>query len=166
MKTPLWFVLAACLTTSVLWQTVDAKERSACDKGQVSRASGACEDPDDIDMAVEEVAPQHGIPKGVCRLGYAQQGARLCMTGTRGPNTYTNAVFDCMENFGRLADYNDWRYRIFRGDGVAAPVGFWLGPITADNLALFVNLPNVADFDGETSRFDSRSYVCAHDDGK
>jgi hypothetical protein len=36
--------------------------------------------------------------------------------------------------------------------------------MTGDNLALYVNLPDITDFDGETSRFDSRQYVCAHDD--
>jgi hypothetical protein len=69
------------------------------------------------------------------------------MTGSRGPASFANAFLDCM----------------FRGDGLPGPVGWWLGPITADNTALYVNLPNVADFDGETSRFDLRNYACAHD---
>jgi hypothetical protein len=105
------------------------------------------------------------IPSPVCRLGFVQQGAFLCMTGTRGPTSFANAVVECMDSGGRVADYHDWRFRIFRGDGLPAPVGFWLGPLTADNRALFVNSPNVADFDGETSRFDSRNFVCAHDRG-
>jgi hypothetical protein len=104
------------------------------------------------------------FPQGVCRAGYAQQGARLCMTGGRGPNTFANALVDCQDIFGRIANYGDWRYRRFRGDGVLAPVGWWLGPMTADNQALFVNAANEADFEGETSRFDSRPYACAHDD--
>jgi hypothetical protein len=120
--------------------------------------------PDDIATGPDARTTRHGIAKGVCRPGYFQQGSGLCMTGERGPNSFTNAVIDCMDIFGRVADYHDWRYRIFRGDGVAAPVGWWLGPMTADNVALFVNLPNIGDFDGETSRFDSRSYACAHDD--
>jgi hypothetical protein len=131
MKATAWFVLAACLTTSALWQPVDAKDRSACEKGQVSRQSGACEDSDDIASGPAAGTTRHGIPKGVCRPGYFQQGSGLCMTGERGPNSFTNAVIDCMDLFGRVADYHDWRYRIFRGDGVAAPVGWWLGPITA-----------------------------------
>ena len=53
--------------------------------------------------------------------------------------------------------------RILCGDGFPAPVGWWLGPITADNRALFVNSPNIGDFDGETSRFDLRNFACAHD---
>jgi hypothetical protein len=110
-------------------------------------------------------APPHGIPKKNCRtaFGYAQQGAFLCMTGQRGPASFANAMLDCMDLAGRVADYHDWRYRTFRGDGAQAPVGWWLGGITADNTALFVNQANAADFDGETSRFDSRPYACAHD---
>jgi hypothetical protein len=103
------------------------------------------------------------VPSTTCRPGYAQQGFRLCMTGSRGPASFANAFLDCMDSGGRVANYHDWRYRIFRGDGVPGPVGWWLGPITADNTALYVNLPNVADFDGETSRFDLRNYACAHD---
>jgi hypothetical protein len=110
-------------------------------------------------------APPHGIPKKNCRtgFGYAQQGTFLCMTGQRGPASFANAMLDCMDLAGRVADYHDWRYRTFRGDGAQAPVGWWLGGITADNTALFVNQANAADFDGETSRFDSRPYACAHD---
>jgi hypothetical protein len=51
----------------------------------------------------------------------------------------------------RVADVSDWRYRIFRGDGVSAPVGWWLGTRTGDNKALYVNSANVGDFDGEAS---------------
>jgi hypothetical protein len=102
-------------------------------------------------------------PAVACRPGYAQQGFWLCMTGSRGPASFANAFLDCMDSGGRVANYHDWRYRIFRGDALPAPVGWWLGGITADNTALDVNLPNIADFDGETSRFDLRNYACAHD---
>jgi hypothetical protein len=104
-----------------------------------------------------------GVPHKTCRAGFAPQGVWLCMTGTRGPATFANAMFDCMNLGARVADYHDWRFRTFAGDGAAAPVGFWLGPITADNTALFANLANPGDFDGETSRFDSRFHACAHD---
>lgn len=43
-------------------------------------------------------------------------------------------------------------------------MGDWLGPITADNRALFVNQSNLNDFDAETNRFESRLFFCAHDD--
>ena len=109
------------------------------------------------------VQPAHGIPAGTCRTGYVQQGPRLCMTGFQTATSFTNAQLRCMDIRGRVADYHDWRYRIFRGDGVSPPVGIWLGEITADNTALFVNQNVVSDFDGETSRFDTRSFVCAHD---
>jgi hypothetical protein len=109
------------------------------------------------------VQPQHGIPAAACRAGYVQQGTRLCMTGTQTATSFTNAQLRCMDIRGRVADYHDWRYRIFRGDGLPAPVGFWLGEITDDNAALFVNSNNVGDFDGQGSRFDTRGFVCAHD---
>ena len=172
MKAATWFVLAAWLTTSAFGQTADAGPRSACEKGYINH-QGTCED-EHYDSAAQEVgteeegttqaAPSSRFQSSACRLGYVQQGSRLCMTGARGPASFANAEVDCQDIFGRVAGYKDWRYRIFRGDGIAAPVGFWLGPITADNVALFVNLPNIGDFDGETSRFDSRFYVCAHDD--
>jgi hypothetical protein len=101
-----------------------------------------------------------------CRAGYTQQGTRLCVSGGRGPATFANAVLDCMDSGGRVANYQDWRYRTFRGDGSAAPVEWWLGPITTDNKALYVNQANVGDYDGETSRFNPRNYACAHDLGR
>jgi hypothetical protein len=103
-----------------------------------------------------------GVPASTCRPGYVQQGFWLCMTGTRGPASFANAALDCADSGARVSDYHDWRYRIFRGDGLPAPVGWWLGPITGDNKALFANQANVGDYDGETSRFDSRNYACAH----
>jgi hypothetical protein len=106
-----------------------------------------------------------GVPASLCRtgFGYFREGSRLCMTSVRGPATFANATVDCADIFGRVADYSDWRYRFLRGDGAHAPVGWWLGPITADNTALFVNQDNPGDFDGETNRFESRFYACAHD---
>jgi len=110
--------------------------------------------------------PTPPAPGIACRAGYAQQSSRLCMTGSRGPASFANAFLDCMDSGGRVANYHDWRYRIFKGDGQPSPVGWWLGGITADNTALYANLANVADFDGETSRFDIRNYACAHDLGQ
>ena len=72
-------------------------------------------------------------------------------------------MLTCMDSGGRVADYHDWRYRTFRGDRLPAPVGWWLGGITDDNAALFVNGTNTGDFDGQGSRFDLRNYACAHD---
>jgi hypothetical protein len=105
-----------------------------------------------------------GVPASTCRVGYSPVGTRLCLTSTRTPaRSFANAELDCQDIRGRVADYADWRYRNQRGNGAGPPVGFWLGPITADNRALFVNQSNVGDFDGETSRFDLRFYACAHD---
>lgn len=86
------------------------------------------------------------------------------MTGAQAAASFANAERRCQDIMGRVADYADWRYRRFRGDGILAPVGWWLGPMTADNRALYVNQANDADFDGETNRFDIRQFACAHDD--
>ena len=85
------------------------------------------------------------------------------MTGARGLQFFDNATVLCQDIGGRVADVSDWRYRIFRGDGVSAPVGWWLGTRTGDDTALFVNSSNVGNFDGEASVFASRDYACVHD---
>jgi hypothetical protein len=162
MKAALWIMLSACVMTGMAWHPAYAGSKSACDKGQISR-EGSCEDPTPK-LSAEEKLQSQAVPAPSCRAGYFQVGPRLCMTGAQAANTFANAMAICEAKFGRVADYGDWRYRRLFGDGIAAPVGWWLGPITADNRALFVNLPNTGDFDGETSRFDSRSYACAHDD--
>lgn len=105
-----------------------------------------------------------GFGTGSCRAGYYQVGPRLCMTGALGPASLANAMAYCQAIFGSLAGYSEWRYRVLYGDGIMPPVGWWLGPITADNTGLYVNQSVVGDFDGETNRFESRYYVCAHDD--
>lgn len=104
-----------------------------------------------------------GVPSSGCRAGFVQQGYWLCMTGYRGVAQYDNAALYCEDIGGRVADVNDWRYRIYRGDGLSAPVGWWFGPRTGDNSALFANSSNRGDPDGEASVFDSRGYACAHD---
>jgi hypothetical protein len=172
MKALIQFLIVVLLG-GVFWQTAQAQQLSACEQLQFGN-TGGCEDEGIVSVSPEaeiisnspeqaQTAGFFGNGQCLTGFGYVSMGARLCMTGTRGPATFANADLDCKDIFGRVADYGDWRYRIFRGDGLPAPVGFWLGPITADNTALFVNLPNIADFDGEASRFDSRSYVCAHD---
>jgi len=110
-----------------------------------------------------DVAASPGVPAPTCRPGFTQQGFRLCMTAARGAIQYDNAVILCQDIGGRVADVNDWRYRIFRGDGVSAPVNFWFGPRTGDDRALFANSSNVGNPDGEASVFDFRGFVCAHD---
>jgi hypothetical protein len=162
MRTVLWLALAACLVTGGGWQVVYAQPLSACEKGEFSE-DGACEDPDYTIPPPQAMSPQGAFPQAVCRAGYFQQGPRLCMTAQRGPNTFGNALVDCQDILGRVADFGDWRYRVFRGDGVLV-VDSWLGPLTGDDRALFINSSNAGNFDGEGSRFDNRSYACAHDD--
>ena len=110
-------------------------------------------------------APEVGFPAGSCRAGYTQYGARLCMRdgAPGGKRTYANAAAYCRVYRGRVATYEDWRYAILYA-GKSPFVGDWLGLITDDNTALFVNKSDDGDFDGETSRFDSRYFFCAHDD--
>jgi hypothetical protein len=143
-------VATACLTLALVAAAASySPARAAGDSSTVHKSDS---------LAAAAVAPP---PPATCRAGFFSQGPFLCMSGTRGPNSLANAQVDCRDITGHVSDYFDWRYRIFRGDGVQAPVGFWLGIITADNTGLFVNSNNVADFDGETSRFDSRFYTCA-----
>ena len=96
-----------------------------------------------------------------CPAGFYRVGATLCMTGAMGPDSFANAMAVCQYYGAAVANYGAWRYRILYGDGVAAPQEWWLGPITADDRALYVNSTNVGNFDGETSRFESRYYACS-----
>ena len=88
------------------------------------------------------------------------------MTGLRGPHSFGNALIDCQDHFGRIATYGDWYYRHQRATpgGLLPPTGVWIGHMTGNGRALFVNSDNIGNFDGETSIFDVRWYVCAHDD--
>lgn len=114
--------------------------------------------------AEPSVAPEgSGVPRSTCRPEYAQQGFWLCMTGARGFAQFDNATIYCQDIGGRVADVSDWRYRIFRGDGVPAPIGWWLGTRTGDDRALFVNSSNVGNFDGEAAVTDNRNFACVHD---
>ncbi len=129
-----------------------------------------------------QTAQAGAFPSSSCQPGYFQQGPRLCMTAFRQAGTaataiqnptvqtFQNAEIDCQDIKGRVSDYNDWRYRRFRGDGVLVftdGAGTWLGPRTGDNLALFANgqfATPANDFDGESSVFATRFYTCSHDD--
>ena len=164
MKATKWIILSVCLLTGATWQTASAEPLSACQKGQIGR-DGNCQDQAPaLSTSEKQLVQPQSVPAPSCRSGYFQVGARLCMTARRGPDSYANAEAVCKLSMGRVADYSDWRYNILFGNHIAAPVGSWLGPITADNRALFVNSSNTGDFDGETSRFESRFYACAHDD--
>src|SRR5688500_3904210 len=88
-----------------------------------------------------------GVPSPTCRPGFNQQGFWLCMTGIRGMALHSDATVFCQDIGGRLADVNDWRYRIFRGDGISAPVGTWFGNRTGNDRALFANSFNPANPD-------------------
>ena len=100
-------------------------------------------------------------PAIACPAGFYSVGATLCMTGALGPTSFANAMAYCQAIGGSVAGYGAWRYRVLYGDGIAAPVGWWLGPITGDDNALYVNSGDVGNFDGEGSRFDSRYYACS-----
>ena len=110
---------------------------------------------------------QVGFPQGSCRAGYFNFGPRLCMrdaAGLFGAQTYANAAAYCRSIHGRVATYEDWRYNILFGTGSGPFVGDWLGQITADNTALYVNSTDTGDFEAVTGRFNSRFFFCAHDD--
>jgi len=127
----------------------------------LSPVHAAQADPDAVDAASAATAGGRAVAAKLCPAGYFRVGTNLCMTGTLGPDTFANALAVCQSLGGAVAGYGAWRYRILFGDGAMPPVGFWLGPITADNTALFANQAVPGDFDGETSRFDSRNYACS-----
>jgi len=111
--------------------------------------------------AMEAGASSESAALKACPAGFFRVGATLCMTGGLGPDSFANAMAVCQSLGGSVANYGAWRYRILFGDGVAAPQDWWLGPITADDRALFVNSTDTGNFDGETSRFDIRFYACS-----
>jgi hypothetical protein len=121
-------------------------------------AAAATNEDSAIDIAN---APVAGGGVKACPGGFFRVGTTLCMTGTMSADSFANAMAICQSLGASVAGYGPWRYRILFGDGVMPPVGFWLGPITADNTALFVNQAVPGDFDGETSRFDIRNYACS-----
>jgi hypothetical protein len=88
------------------------------------------------------------------------------MRGPLGPNNFADAMAICQLISGRVANYGDWRYRKVFGDGASAPVDWWLGPITGNNEALYVNLADDNNFDGVSDRSIPRLYACAHDDNR
>jgi hypothetical protein len=118
------------------------------------------EDPAAIDAASAAMAGSNAGTK-LCPANFFRVGTTLCMSNTLGPDSFANALAVCQSLGASVAGYGPWRYRILFGDGVMPPVGFWLGPITADNTALFVNQAVPSDFDGETNRFEQRNYVCS-----
>ena len=111
MRLPILAVVATCLASSMFWQTAQADSRSACEKNQVSRQSGLCEDregvsqPDNEQVINEQIVAAGAFPSTSCRSGYFQVGLRLCMTGRRGPESFANAMASCQRSFGRVADY-------------------------------------------------------------
>lgn len=132
--------------------------------GQAAQAGGPKPGSQGTDKKVSFPSPRHGVPAGkLCKAPYfATASNALCMTADQPAQTYANAEALCRATNGRVADYGDWRTRILAG-GASPTLGAWLGPITADNTALFVNSTSPGDFDGETSRFESRVYACARD---
>jgi len=115
---------------------------------------------EDPPIAAMDGASTESTAAKTCPGGFFRVGTNLCMTGALGPDTFANAMAVCQSLGGSVANYGSWRYRILFGDGVGAPVDWWLGPITADDRALFVNSTDTGNFDGETSRFEVRSYAC------
>jgi hypothetical protein len=119
------------------------------------------EDPAAIDAASAAMAGSNAAGAKLCPPDFFRVGTTLCMSNTLGPDSFANALAVCQSLGAGVAGYGAWRYRILFGDGVMPPVGYWLGPITADNTALFVNQAVPSDFDGETNRFEQRNYVCS-----
>lgn len=124
-------------------------------------AHAARQDPATVSPSGVAEAAGEAVTLKECPAGFYRVGATLCMTGAMGPDSFANAMAVCQYYGAAVANYGAWRYRILYGDGVAAPQEWWLGPMTADDRALYVNSTNTGNFDGETSRFDSRYYACS-----
>jgi hypothetical protein len=127
--------------------------------------------PEEIDEASDFADP--GFPASSCRSGYRQAGSRLCIsTNVHNAASYANALVYCRDRRGRVASYGDLRYLYVRTslDAAYNPSGRWIGNFVDDDRALCGNRsittnndPDIGNFEGECSRFDSRNYWCAHD---
>lgn len=121
----------------------------------------------------DDAAADPGFPAASCRSGYRQAGSRLCIsTNVHNAASYANAMVFCRDRLGRVASYGDLRYLYVRSslDAAYNPNGRWIGNFVDDDRALcgnraitFDNDPDIANFEGECSRFDSRNFWCAHD---
>lgn len=120
----------------------------------------AAEDPAAAELAGMGANNRPAVAKE-CPAGYSRVGPTLCMTGAMGPDSFANAMAVCQYYSGAVANYGSWRYRYLFGDGAVAPLDWWLGPLTADDRAMYVNSTNAGNFDGETSRFELRYYACS-----
>jgi hypothetical protein len=113
------------------------------------------------------------FPVPFCRAGFQQAGARLCIsTNLLNAESFANAMVICRDRFARVASYGDLRYLYLRSslDAAYDPNGRWIGDFVGDDRALcgnasvtFDNDPDIGNFEGECSRFDLRSFWCAHD---
>jgi len=126
----------------------------------------------DVPEAADE-GTDPGFPATSCRSGYRQAGTRLCIsTNVLNAASYANAMVYCRDRRGRVASYGDLRYLYVRSslDAAYNPSGRWIGNFVDDDKALCGNRaittnndPDIGNFEGECSRFDSRNYWCAHD---
>lgn len=126
----------------------------------------------DSEATAEGIADP-GFPAGNCRSGYRQVSSRLCISiNVHNAASYANAMVYCRDRLGRVASYGDLRYLYIRSSWDAAynPNGRWIGNFVDDDVALCGNRsittnndPDIGNFEGECSRFNSRGYWCAHD---
>jgi len=122
----------------------------------------------------EDASDLADFPASTCRAGFRQAGARLCIsTNVHNARTFANAQTFCRDRRSNVASYSDLRYLYVRSglDAAYNPSGRWIGNVVDDDRALcgnrsitFNNDPDIANFEGECSRFDSRNFWCAHDD--
>lgn len=115
-----------------------------------------------------------GFPTTLCRPGFRQAGSRLCISDTvQDAQTLANASVLCRDQRAYVCGYEELRYLYIRTglDATFNPEGRWIGQWVADNEGLcgnrsitFDNDPDIGDFEGTCSRFDSRAYWCCHDD--
>lgn len=127
--------------------------------------------PGSDDVAMEDDTAD--FPASSCRSGFRQAGSRLCISiNVHNARSYANAMVFCRDRRSTVASYGDLRYLYTRSslDAAYNPSGRWIGNFVDDDRALcgnraitFNNDPDIANFEGECSRFDSRNFWCAHD---
>jgi hypothetical protein len=128
-----------------------------------------------------EPASAAGFPKpSPCRPGFVSPGfgaaPRLCIDQFEQSATdFDTAMLRCRNRLAYVASYGDLYYILktitFPPRNLYNPNGKWIGPdLVGDNQALignrdiqFIFDPAVEDFESIGSKFDVRSYWCAHD---
>lgn len=114
------------------------------------------------------------FPTGICRPGYVQAGARLCISQVvQNAASYAIATSNCRNLRGQVCSYEDLTYLYLNSnlDANYNPQGRWLGNMVADDTVFrgnanvtFDNDPDIYNFENTANKGNLRNYWCCHDD--